>query len=142
MALVHTRGGTKRQRQRAQTIALWAAYELMHPRMADNIEINIDLCIPDGAEGFCTWADDNIKPREFDIEINKTLEGDDFDTCLLHEMVHVKQYAKNELRERYQGGHHQMWKGRKYVNSNYLKQPWEKEAYKMQEILLQRLKNE
>ncbi len=123
-------------------IATWAAYELMHPRMADNIEINIDLCIPDGAEAFCTWADDNIKPREFDIEINKTLEGDDFDTCLLHEMVHVKQYAKNELRERYQGGHHHMWKGRKYSNSDDLKQPWEKEAYKMQEILLQRLKNE
>ncbi len=142
MALVHTKGGTKKQRHRAQMIATWAAYELMHPRMADNIEINIDLCIPDGAEAFCTWADDNIKPREFDIEINKTLEGDDFDTCLLHEMVHVKQYAKNELRERYQGGHHQMWKGRKYINSDYLKQPWEKEAYKMQEILLQRLKNE
>ena len=75
MALVHTKGGTKRQRQRAQRIALWAAYELMHPRMADNIEINIDLCIPDGAEGFCTWADDNIKPREFDIEINNQFEG-------------------------------------------------------------------
>ena len=77
MALVHTKGGTKKQRHRAQMIATWAAYELMHPRMADNIEINIDLCIPDGAEAFCTWADDNIKPREFDIEINKTLEGDD-----------------------------------------------------------------
>ena len=122
-------------------ITIWAAYELMHKKMADNIVVNIEFKQLD-AEGFCIWSDDNLNPREFDIEINKTLKGDDFDTCIMHEMVHVKQYAKNELRERYKGGHVQYWKKRKYVNSNYDKSPWEVEAYKLQEILLDKFKNE
>ena len=125
-------------------MAYWAAYQLMHWRMADNLEINIHLKkVEKGYDGFCTWADDNIKPREFDIEVSKYLKGEDFDTCILHEMVHVKQYAKNELRERYRGGHHQYWKRRKYINELvYMAQPWEKEAYKMQEVLLEKFYSE
>ena len=123
-------------------ITIWAAYELMHKKMADNIVVNIEFKQLDAAEGFCIWSDDNLNPREFDIEINKTLKGDDFDTCIMHEMVHVKQYAKNELRERYKGGHVQYWKKRKYIHSEYSKQPWEIEAYKLQEVLLEKLKND
>ncbi len=142
--LVLTKGGTKKQRERAQNLVYWAGYELMHGNLANNLMINLHLKeVEDGYDGFCIWADDNIKPREFDIEINKYLQGEDFDTCVLHEMVHVKQYAKNELRERYRGGHHQYWKKRKYVNEiAYMKQPWEAEAYRMQEVLLEKLYSE
>ena len=75
-------------------ITIWAAYELMHKKMADNIVVNIEFKQLDAAEGFCIWSDDNLNPREFDIEINKTLKGDDFDTCIMHEMVHVLQWER------------------------------------------------
>jgi predicted metallopeptidase len=33
------------------------------------------------------------------LKIDKRLKGDDFITCVLHELVHVKQQFKGELKE-------------------------------------------
>ena len=132
-------GGTKRKRERVYALAQWSAYELMHWKMADNIWLNIKICKLD-VHGYCIWEDDNIKPREFNIEINNAITGADLDTTVLHEMVHVKQYAKNELRERFRRGYRKNWKGSKknWGDIEYEKAPWEIEAYRMQEVLYKR----
>ena len=139
MALILITGGTKRKRERVYALAQWSAYQLMHWKMADNIWLNIKICKLD-VHGYCIWEDDNIKPREFNIEINNTITGSDFDTTVLHEMVHVKQYAKDELRERFRLGYRKNWKRSKknYFDVEYDDAPWEKEAYRMQEILYKR----
>jgi len=56
-------------------------------------------------------------------------------------MVHVKQMARGELKEVYHGGHRHVWKG-KTVDKNYKDQPWEKEAYRMQDKLFKEYMNE
>ena len=51
-------------------------------------------------------------------------------------MVHVKQFAKEELKERFRPYHREMWFGEEIdTNNKYKSLPWEVEAYKLQELL-------
>ena len=95
------------------------------------------------------------------IEIDKRLKGDDFITCVLHELVHVKQQFKRELVEL--NGKAKKWKDEIHIGimsdskvsaekvralipenalakgvfiTDYVDLPWEIEAYEMQETLL------
>ena len=130
------KGGLKAQRNLVDDLIIFALNELKLTRM--NLEIKVKLCNPSNVDGFCMWEDDNVKPRQFTIEARKDQNYEDFCTTILHEMVHVKQYARGELKERYKAGHKQLWKNRDYTEADYLDQPWEKEAYKMQEILFKK----
>lgn len=134
------RGGTKQQRALVEGAAVWSAYKLMD-RLAHNINVDIILKKQDDTDGWCVWADKNIKSREFELSIKKNLDDEDLILTIMHEMVHVKQMAKGELKELYRGGHRQVWKG-KTVNKNYEDQPWEKEAYRMQDKLFKEYMNE
>lgn len=80
------------------------------------------------------WMDNNRQPRRFTIHINvppkpslKYIIG-----TLAHEMVHVKQFVKNELVDLPSTDYNvSMFKNKKY-NLNrvsYFDQPWEIEAY-------------
>ena len=92
------------------------------------------------AEDLCYFVAQRYKfsPKK-EIEIDNKITGDDFITCVLHELVHVKQYVKKELHD---CGCVQMYKKVAYeTDMNYLDKPWEKEAYKMQEVLLEEYKN-
>ena len=60
--------------------------------------------------------------EHFFVEVKKSLEGDDFKTCIMHEMVHVKQQARDEFQPALQ--------------------KMEDEAYEKQEILLERWKDD
>lgn len=66
-------------------------------------------------------------PRHFIIEVNSNQSNDEKIRTLSHEMVHIKQYCRNELNEEAT-----MWKNR-IVNPNlsYDEQPWEIEAHKI-----------
>ena len=83
----------------------------------------------ENADGYCL-AESN---RQFILEIDKKLDSDDLITAVCHEMVHVKQYAKKELDIN----------GKVAYNTieEYLDLWYEKEAYKLQEILLEEFKN-
>lgn len=76
------------------------------------------------AEGFC----DPVDRRNFIIDV--ALYGNWLAT-LAHEMIHVKQFARDEL---------DMglcyWKGKDHTRTDYWKQPWEKEARKLQQKLV------
>lgn len=97
------------------------------PRMK-TLDIYIDLDNNmDNADGYCY----SVNPREFVLSIDNRLKGDDFITAVCHEMVHVKQYAKGELKE----------KGSVKTLEEYLSLWYEKEAFKMQEVLLEQFKD-
>jgi hypothetical protein len=58
-------------------------------------------------------------------------------TTLAHEMVHVKQLAKGQMR--FLPNEARIWKGKKYTKkTKYLDMPWELDAFSKQEILLRR----
>jgi hypothetical protein len=58
-------------------------------------------------------------------------------TTLAHEMVHVKQLAKGQMK--FLPNEARIWKGKRYSKkTKYLDQPWELDAFSKQEILLRR----
>jgi len=69
-----------------------------------------------------------VKPRRSLIELGSTLA---------HEMVHVKQLAKGQLKTRKTGSY--VWAGKRYSKkTEYLSMPWEIEAFSKQELILRR----
>ena len=121
MNLIYTIGGNKKQRELVSDVAYFCIDKLM-PRMKTlDVEIQINN-LKNNTAGYCMMADDN---RTFELEVNKKLDIVEMITTVCHEMVHVKQYARNELgiNENHDG-------------QNYFDLPYEKEAYKLQEVLL------
>ena len=129
-------GGTKKQRWLIEDITWWFCEKYFKRFKSFNIEI--DLCkIPEKVQGWCMEIDKNCSH----IQIDKRLVlGDDFITCVLHELVHVKQQFKGELKEI--NGIEKMWKGEVHIGVDYYNLPWEKEAYHMQEVLLDEYKKD
>ena len=89
----------------------------------------------EGVEGWCMEADERL----FDVQVERKLSIKEMITCLCHELVHVKQYTKREMVDFYDrkaGGRKIRWKKTVYgYGTAYERQPWEKEAFRMQETL-------
>ena len=95
------------------------------------LDITVDLVkIKSDAIGFCMMLDTN---RNFNIELDKYWYQR-YGSGLCHEMVHVKQYARNEMNDG-------IVKGSKVEetniaeDTNYWDLPWEKDAYRMEKKL-------
>lgn len=120
--MIFVDGGSKRQREMAFQAASFAWMQLM-PRIKKCV-VNIELKKMQGYHGTCL----DIGDRDYVIEVDKKLSlGDDFLTTVFHEMVHVKQYVRKELFSECNFYD---------TREEYLNLPWEIEAYKVQEELL------
>lgn len=116
---------------------------LMDPRMVKNIILNLKLIKNLDSCGYCEVASNGKPYRKFVLEILADSKEDPLET-LAHEMVHVKQYAKNELSDdltlasrfanvpnaehlytRWKG---ELWKP-KGKEDPYFDSPWEIEAF-------------
>jgi hypothetical protein len=129
------RGGNRKQKEIARKVVGVSCYSLLSNKMFSNIRCNIKISKPSGLFGSCTWEDTNLRPREFTIEIHKECSEKDFITTLCHESVHLKQYAKGELRELYKGGHRLMWYDKDCMGVPYMELPWELEANALEKSL-------
>lgn len=113
-------GGRDYQREYVQSVVEFCIEKLM-PRMK-TLDIEVKLkTIKDNAYGYCL----STSTREFEIEIDKNLPLRKLLTTVAHEMVHVKQYARKELKGDY------VWKD-KTINpktTDYWDEPWEIEAH-------------
>lgn len=111
---------------------------LMDPRTVRNLQIDIEVSKDLDVLGDCGNEDDERSPRWFTIEL-KTQTADEMIKTLAHEMVHAKQYAKNELKSGFmvasRGGLKttSKWMGKVWKPSrkehHYYDSPWEVEAY-------------
>jgi hypothetical protein len=113
---------------------------LLGKRMVKNIYLDIKLTKnlkkKEGAYGYCHIVDDSLaRPREFMIELDASMryKFDQILTWLAHEMVHLKQFVRGELCD-YESGRVQ-WKSRTFGRVHYDDQPWEKEAYRLEDEL-------
>jgi uncharacterized alpha/beta hydrolase family protein len=121
-------GGKKKEREVAEAVVAWSLKKLM-PRMR-TLSVTVQFNKLD-AYGYCMMGDNN---REFVLDINKGLNLPDLISTIVHEMIHVKQYARKELR--YDRNGNQMWKkSRVSANTAYMDEPWEKEAYRLEKKL-------
>ena len=120
--------------------AIWYGAVLLGTRMVNNIYLDIKLTKglkkKEKAYGYCHIIDDDLnRPREFMIEVDASMKYP-FDQILIwiaHEMVHIKQFVRGELCD-YETGRVQ-WKKRMYGRVHYEDQPWEREAYRLEEKL-------
>ena len=97
------------------------------------LDIEVVLTNVNDAYGYCH----SISNREFEIEIDKKLKEYDFISTVAHEMVHVWQYATKQLTQK---GCREFWKGKDYTKTSYSKQPWERQALRMEKQLLKEFK--
>jgi hypothetical protein len=120
MNQVYTSGGRKKEREIVEKIVAWSINELM-PRMR-TLCIDVELKKID-VFGYCLEEDNN---RTFTLTVKKGLPIFDLVCTVIHEMIHVKQYARNELSQK---NGRVMWKKEDHTGTNYVDTPWEKEAY-------------
>jgi hypothetical protein len=79
---------------------------------------------------YCEWEFNNHRSRDFIITIDRSLGKRNMLLALAHEMVHVKQYAKGELKD-YLRVNKCKWLGETFDTDeiDYWEQPWEIEAH-------------
>lgn len=139
--VIRIKGGSKLQKKIIREYGKWLGDELLGPKLTDLVEVQFvfdESLHEDLTDGFTDWEfpDGNTPPRDFTITINPKLSLKNFIECLGHEMVHVKQYAKGELKQNMRENT-MVWKRTyKYdvsvmenVNGDYHELPWEVEAH-------------
>jgi hypothetical protein len=118
MFLYEVIGGTKKERALIEEAVIFAKQYLI-PQIR-NLEVEIKLM-----KNMEVDADVVGDEREFFMRIRKGQSHEDLLTAVFHEMVHVKQYIRNEFPVFEVG-----------CDVDYLDRPWEKEAYDLQELML------
>lgn len=80
--------------------------------------------------------DADARPKHYEMEIDAKLSRKQFLVSLAHEMIHLKQFAKNQMRD-LETKKMTRWMGDYYVEENidYWRRPWEVEAHKGERIL-------
>ncbi len=135
--IVSVKGSTKYNRHYVEEAAHFY-HQLLMPRMRTlqiDIELVANLETKDGVSGDCTWEDSRGNPREFTIRVCSTVGRSEMLMTLAHEMVHVKQYARGELKDTYEGFRFCKWMGKRYNwnKTHYYDLPWEIEAHGREE---------
>ena len=129
---VRITGGSKHQREIVYKVIEWTIKRLKLARMS-SLYIYIVLKKLRGVDGYCSMEDDTR--RMFTIEIHKNLKLRQLIMTLIHEMVHVKQFARNEMDDFRVNGRYRWKSGSVPRNVTYYDMPWEKEALRLQEKL-------
>ena len=141
-------GGCKRDRNLAEEVVWFCLEQLLPRHRALDITVTLRKTFEEGAWGFCYAGEDD---RDLYIDIDHRLYRElgwvGFVDTLCHEMVHVKQTLRGELKEYFRGGYRRKWlcrdgRYRDYDNTPYERQPWEVEAYKQSPILMREFKKE
>ena len=108
--------------------------KLMGKRILSGIELKVvyisKLETNCNIVGDCGWEDDNVRPREFTIRLDADLGKRRMLIALAHEMVHIKQYAKGEMRDMVRCKHTKWFRETVDMDKvNYWDLPWEIEAH-------------
>ena len=119
--MFYVKGGTKTQRELTENVAMFAIKNLFPKIRKYFILIRLDKF------NDCFEYDE----RDYVINIDKKQNYDDFVTAIFHELVHVKQYLKNEM-DNYTFR----------TTTDYYMLPQEQEAYSLQEELLKQWDSE
>jgi hypothetical protein len=135
MNYVTVTGGNAKQREEVESIVNWCIKELMPRYRTLDVTIHLrDILMKEGAYGWCMPID----KREYSLDIHKKYKEfvkgkEDFVKTIMHEMVHVWQYATGTLKQTW--GNDMVWKKKDYTGTPYSKQPWERQAHRMEDTL-------
>jgi hypothetical protein len=115
------------------------ADKLLSKQLKKNINLKIQIIDDLDVGGYCdceeSWP---YPPRDFTLEIARTKKKIYMFLVLAHEMVHLKQMAKGEMKDKYvKNKYYKVWQGQLVEdNVSYWDQPWEIEAYGLENSLV------
>ena len=104
----------------------------LFPYIDVDVEFNTNLIRGQHKEGYCEWDDKPISPRAFTIMLDGTMREKRMLIAFAHEIVHVKQMARNETTTFAKGGCLlERWHGKpvNHKKIDYWDLPWEIEAH-------------
>jgi len=87
----------------------------------------------DGCRGSVTY----VGPKYLVMVIDSKLDIERLVLTIAHEMVHVKQYARGQIKHKFNSKTY-YWMGKK-VRKDYFEQPWELEAFGKERILANKI---
>lgn len=111
------------------------AKQLLSDRLRESLHIHVEFIeLLENEYGYCNSEDELNKT--FLISINKNLTPEQTLLVLAHEMGHVKQYAKHELKD-YVYGDRTKFQDKIFEKASvgYWQSPWEKDARKIERKL-------
>lgn len=118
----------------------YCAKELM-PRQRRKILVYIDfeenLFDTEGILGDCDFDSSMQPPDWYDIRVDRSLSNDDLLLTLAHELVHIKQYARRELKQLMRSPYYRFRKEYFHNSTPYAERPWEIEAYELESELVE-----
>lgn len=105
-------------------LVMWFCEKYL-PRHKIEIEVLHRGLVREGVYGWCSIQDCDWRPRSFLIEIHNRLSKEDYMKTLFHEMQHILQHIRGDLRDK-RGI--RCWKGIDCSDLEYSQQEWEIEA--------------
>ena len=125
MIFISLEGGTKTQRNLTEDATRYFVKQLLPRKRVLWIDIIIGNYIKEDVVGYC----DKLEKDCYKIELHNRGSLYEYLSYLAHEMTHLKQYVTGELVYKYNRSY---WNGVDHTETAYFKQPWEKEAWKVQ----------
>ena len=119
-------GSKRKQKDQLIEAAQFFAEQLMDPRMVRNLSIDLEVRNNMRVDGECVDEDGIRNPRWFTIGLKYQEDVEEMIKILGHEMVHVKQHAKNEL----QNGHVVAARGGLQIYSRWMGKIWKPKGKK------------
>jgi hypothetical protein len=116
-----------------EDIATWFLNRFL-PRHKIEVEILHRGLKREAVYGWCSVIDCDWRPRSFLIEIHNGLGKEDYIKTLLHEMQHILQHIRGDLRDK-RGI--RCWKGIDCSELDYENSPWEIEAHQKEKELFE-----
>ena len=126
-----TYSGYNYSKKRCASIVNWFLDTYL-PRHKIIVNVAHKGLLREGIFGWVWAADCDHRPRDFEIEIHNRLDPKLYTETLLHELWHLYQHVRGDLKDKHQK---RLWKGIDHSETDYEDQPWEKEAHGMEEKL-------
>jgi hypothetical protein len=140
--IITCKGGTAKQKKLVKSIADWSARYLMTDRLVNTLTVEVkmikDLFLKEGCYGDLDYYDWGLRrPKDFILRVDSSMTLRSLLTTVAHEMVHAKQFARDEMRATLKNGESvTYWKGEYYgLDENYWESPWEIEAHGLEKSL-------
>ena len=86
----------------------------------------------EGVYGWICVTDFDWRPRAFEIEMHNQMDPDHYIRTLLHELWHLYQHVTGALKDK-RGKRY--WRGIDFTDTDYSEQPWEVQAFQMEDVL-------
>lgn len=125
-------GGTEQEKAIVED-AFWFSIKKLMPRKK-NLDVEITITDMEGdVDGYHAYIDRG----QHQLELQSDLIEEDLATVVFHEMVHVRQTERGQMKDR---GIIKVWEDVEYISmfsttDEYMSLPWEAEAYELQEKL-------